>query len=54
MVLAQGASVDEGSLRRHVEAVLDRHTVPREVVVLDALPRNDAGKVLKRELRGLA
>ncbi len=29
---------------------LARYKVPREIVVLDELPRNATGKVLKREL----
>ena len=30
---------------------LARYKVPREIVFVDALPRNATGKVLKRELR---
>jgi fatty-acyl-CoA synthase len=29
---------------------LARYKVPREIVVLDELPRNATGKILKREL----
>ncbi|WP_424187336.1 AMP-binding protein [Actinokineospora sp. G85] len=36
----------------HVKANLARYKVPREVRVLDELPRNPTGKLLKRELPG--
>ncbi len=35
----------------HVAAHLARHERPREVVVVDELPRNETGKVLVRDLR---
>jgi acyl-CoA synthetase (AMP-forming)/AMP-acid ligase II len=38
------------ALAEHVARALAPHKRPREVRVLDALPRNDLGKVLKREL----
>jgi acyl-CoA synthetase (AMP-forming)/AMP-acid ligase II len=34
-----------------VKKNLARYKLPREVVFLDALPRNATGKVLKRELQ---
>ena len=37
-------------LATHVARALAPHKRPREVRVLEALPRNDLGKVLKREL----
>ena len=42
--------VDEDVLKAHVKDNLARYKVPREIVVLDELPRNATGKVLKREL----
>ena len=42
--------VDEAKVQSHVKANLARYKVPREVVLLDELPRNATGKVLKREL----
>jgi acyl-coenzyme A synthetase/AMP-(fatty) acid ligase len=39
-----------GELRKMVRDNLARHNVPRAVEVIDALPRNAAGKVVKREL----
>ncbi len=47
---APGAEIDTEALRTHVKEHLARHKVPREVVVLDALPRNATGKVVTREL----
>ncbi|CCH28584.1 Acyl-CoA synthase [Saccharothrix espanaensis DSM 44229] len=43
--------LDEDAVREHVRANLAKFSVPREVVFLDALPRNETGKVLKRDLR---
>jgi fatty-acyl-CoA synthase len=43
------ATPDE--LVAHCEGLLARFKVPREVVLVEALPRNPSGKVLKRELR---
>jgi acyl-coenzyme A synthetase/AMP-(fatty) acid ligase len=45
------APVAAGELRDHVARLLTPHKRPREVRFLDALPRNDMGKVLKRALR---
>ncbi|TDD88677.1 acyl-CoA synthetase [Actinomadura darangshiensis] len=47
-VVARGLGEDD--VKRHVSANLARHKVPREVVFLDTLPRNPAGKVRKHAL----
>jgi acyl-CoA synthetase (AMP-forming)/AMP-acid ligase II len=46
-----GATVDREDVRRWVAARLAKFKVPREVAVLDALPRNPNGKVIKSALR---
>ncbi|MDW5594916.1 AMP-binding protein [Conexibacter stalactiti] len=54
VVLAPAAAIDGDGLREHVRAHLARYKVPREVVLLEELPRNPTGKVLKRELAARA
>src|SRR2546425_310045 len=46
-----GVSVDPDDVRRFVAARLPKFKVPREIAVLDALPRNPNGKVIKSALR---
>ncbi|MBN9108288.1 MAG: long-chain-fatty-acid--CoA ligase FadD2 [Pseudonocardia sp.] len=50
VVAAPGASIDADALRDAVRSSLSRFAVPRDVVVLDALPRNQMGKVARRDL----
>ena len=50
VVLRDGASATESDLRGHVKKALANYKVPREIVLHDDLPRNETGKVLKREL----
>jgi len=49
-VVRSDDSLDEDAVKSHVKSNLARYKVPREVVFLDELPRNPAGKVVKREL----
>ncbi len=51
VVIADGARPDARALADHVAERLTPHKRPRTVHFLDVLPRNDLGKVLKRELR---
>jgi acyl-CoA synthetase (AMP-forming)/AMP-acid ligase II len=51
VVPAPGATLDPEALREHLAKRLADYKVPRRIVVLDALPRNATGKVLKDELR---
>jgi fatty-acyl-CoA synthase len=51
VVLRSGASASEDDLRKHVKAHLANYKVPKSVVFHDTLPRNETGKVLKRELK---
>ena len=50
VALAAGATLGEDDVKDYVRRNLARFKVPREVVFVDELPRNAAGKVLKREL----
>ncbi len=45
-----GEGVTEDALKSWVKDNLARYKVPREIVVVDELPRNATGKVLKRDL----
>lgn len=51
VVLVEGAVADEATLIEHVRARLAVFKVPKRVHFVDALPKNTAGKLLKRELR---
>jgi acyl-CoA synthetase (AMP-forming)/AMP-acid ligase II len=53
VVRAPGATVDEDAIRDLVRAKAARYAVPRDVVFLDELPRNQTGKVVSRELPGM-
>lgn len=50
VVLKDGTSTTEDELKEWVRQNLARYKVPRGIVLLDELPRNATGKVLKREL----
>lgn len=51
VVVKSAATTTPDELVEHCRAQLARFKVPKEVVFVDALPRNPSGKVLKRELR---
>jgi len=51
VVLAGNAELSSGDLRAWCRERLGQHEVPRKVFFRDALPKNAAGKILKRELR---
>jgi len=48
--LAEGATFDETALRSHCREHLAQFKVPREIRVLEKLPRNPTGKIMRREL----
>ncbi len=50
VVLGDGASLDHDQIKAYVKKNLAGYKVPRETEILDSLPRNATGKVLKREL----
>ena len=52
VVASEDATLSEQDVKDHVRAHLANFKVPREVVFVAQLPRNAAGKVLKRQLAG--
>ncbi len=50
VVRTPGARLDADGVQAHVRQNLARYKVPREVIFVDELPRNPAGKVIRREL----
>ena len=53
VVLRPGQQATEEALIAHARATLAPYKVPKRVILSDHLPRNTAGKLLKRELRAL-
>jgi fatty-acyl-CoA synthase len=51
VVLRRDANATPDELLEHCRAQLARFKVPKSITLIDALPRNPSGKVLKRELR---
>ncbi len=51
VVLDPAALVAPDELVEHCREQLAKFKVPKDIVIIDALPRNPSGKVLKRELR---
>ena len=51
---AEGQTLDEKALLQFIRAKIADYKVPKQVVVMPALPKNATGKVLKTELRKLA
>jgi acyl-CoA synthetase (AMP-forming)/AMP-acid ligase II len=58
VVLEPGAQLDKGAapetLKQHVRENLANYKVPREISVLDELPRGSTGKILRAELQSRA
>ncbi|OBH72234.1 acyl-CoA synthetase [Mycobacterium intracellulare] len=51
VVLEAGAGATPDALKQHVRDNLANYKVPREIAVLDELPRSSTGKILRAELR---
>jgi long-chain acyl-CoA synthetase len=51
VVLTPGANLTAEEVRDHTAHQLARYKIPATVTFVDALPRNQAGKLLRRELR---
>jgi acyl-CoA synthetase (AMP-forming)/AMP-acid ligase II len=45
-----GATIDTDTLRTYIRTRLNKFSVPRDILLLDALPRSTTGKILKRIL----
>ncbi|GAA2630974.1 acyl-CoA synthetase [Paractinoplanes durhamensis] len=50
IVSTEDSAQDPQEIKDHVKKNLARYKVPRDVVFLDALPRNATGKVIRRDL----
>ena len=53
VVLEEGAAADDARLDAHCLGLIARFKRPKRYVYLDALPKNNYGKVLKTELRAM-
>jgi long-chain acyl-CoA synthetase len=51
VVLRDGASASAQDLREHVRSQLAAYKYPREIWMLDELPKGPTGKILKREIK---
>lgn len=51
VVLDSGANIDPKKIRQHCMANLESFMVPRDVVILESLPKTDSNKISKKELR---
>jgi acyl-CoA synthetase (AMP-forming)/AMP-acid ligase II len=51
VVLEPGAQATVETLKQHVRENLANYKVPREIAVLDELPRGSTGKILRNELK---
>jgi long-chain acyl-CoA synthetase len=49
-----GATLTEAELIAHCRRQLSAYKVPKEVRFLDALPKSNVGKILRKDLRGLS
>jgi long-chain acyl-CoA synthetase len=52
VVAAPGSQLDEDALIDYSMDYLARYKCPTKVIFVDALPRNAAGKLIRRELEG--
>jgi fatty-acyl-CoA synthase len=51
VVLRPGRELAHEEIARFLEGRLARYKIPQSLVLVDALPRNASGKLLKKELR---
>ncbi|MCG7596890.1 acyl-CoA ligase FadD12 [Mycobacterium sp. PSTR-4-N] len=53
VVLKPGSSADPDSLKQHVRDNLANYKVPRQITILDELPRSITGKISRKDLQNL-
>ncbi|NCG24729.1 MAG: AMP-binding protein [Actinobacteria bacterium] len=51
LALKPGESIERTTVQEHCASRLAKFKVPSDIAIVEALPRNATGKVLKRELR---
>lgn len=51
VILHEPGAADAETIREHCIANLAKYKVPKHITIVEALPRNDSGKVLKKRLR---
>jgi acyl-coenzyme A synthetase/AMP-(fatty) acid ligase len=51
VALDAGTTMDPKKIRQHCVANLESFMVPRDVVILESLPKTDSNKISKKELR---
>jgi fatty-acyl-CoA synthase len=54
VVLTDGAAATPDVLKQHVRENLANYKVPRDITILDELPRGSTGKIVRRELQDRA
>jgi len=50
IVLAEGQVFNKKAIKEHLRGKLAAYKIPREFIQMDALPKNQAGKIMKRLL----
>ena len=53
VVLNEGAGATPETLKQHVRDSLANYKVPRQITVLDELPRSITGKIVRKDLHAL-
>ena len=54
VVLQPGSDVDETAIREYLKGKVSRFEQPRDINIVDSIPRNPAGKVVRKELDQLS
>jgi len=52
VVAQQGGDIDVADLREYLKGRVSRFEQPRDINIVDSIPRNPTGKVLRKELPG--